>query len=61
MALSPEAEYDEVVRLVSEADTDEKAMAVGFLLGRIDTLSRELLAAAEVTTAPAAVPELETN
>ena len=47
MPLSPEEVYDEVVRLVNEAETEEQAMAVGFLLGRLDALSRGLLAAVE--------------
>jgi hypothetical protein len=58
MPLSPEEVYDEVVRLVNEAETEEQAMAVGFLLGRINTLSRELLATAnELRAVPTAVVE----
>ena len=56
MPLSPEEVYDEVVRLVNGAETEEQAMAVGFLLGRIDTLSREILATS-APTAPAAEAE----
>lgn len=58
MPLSPEEVYDEVVRLVTEAETEEQSMAVGFLLGRIDTLSREILAmSTSAATAPAAEAE----
>lgn len=57
MALSPEEIYDEIVRLVNEADTEEKAMAVGFLLGRCEALSRDLLALASAVTAPVVAVE----
>lgn len=60
MPLSPEEVYDEIVRLVNEAETEEQAMAVGFLLGRIDTLSRDLLAMS-TSAATAPVAEAEAN
>lgn len=60
MALSPEEVYDEIVRLVNEAETEEQAMAVGFLLGRIDTLSKDLLAMS-TSAATASVAEAEAN
>ena len=60
MALSPEEVYDEIVRLVNEAETEEQAMAVGFLLGRINTLSRDLLAMSTSAATPP-VAEAEAN
>ena len=58
--LTPEEVYDEIVRLVTEADDEPKALAVGQLFGRIASLSQTLVAAADASTSsPESDPDPE--
>ena len=54
--------YEEIARYVVEAETEEDARAVGYFLGRVDGISRALLAgvASPVAEAPPA-PEEQTS
>jgi hypothetical protein len=47
MSLGPNEVYEEIVRLVEEAETEEKAVALGFMFGRIEALRKEVFAAIE--------------